>query len=201
MGQAYQPPSCAGRGGTIAIQGGMPLYFAYGSNMDVKAMAERCPRSKPLGSARLARHRFFIMDNGWASVCADPRREVHGVLWDLALADVRVLDKYEEIHSGLYQKIIQPVLRGGGASARALVYVGGSLKPGVAQPGYMEELVAAANQWDFPETYLRELKGFVPASKRTAPTPAPTAPDRSAQSAQGVKVRPRFATPLDKGRS
>jgi len=122
-------------------------------------------------------------------------------LWDLALADVRVLDKYEEIHSGLYQKIIQPVLRGGGASARALVYVGGSLKPGVAQPGYMEELVAAAQGWDFPETYLRELQSFVPAHTRAGTAPPRKAPDRSAQSVQGVKVRPRFATPLDKGRS
>ena len=27
----------------------MPLYFAYGANMDVAAMAQRCPNSKPLG--------------------------------------------------------------------------------------------------------------------------------------------------------
>jgi hypothetical protein len=178
----------------------MPLYFAYGSNMDVKAMAERCPRSTPLGAARLARHRFFIMDSGWASVCADPRRDVHGLLWDLALSDVRELDKYEEIHSGLYKKITQPVLRGGGASARALVYVGGSLKSGAAQPGYMEDLVAAAREWSFPETYLRELQSFVPAHTRAGTAPPRKAPDNSAQSVQGVKVRPRFATPFDKGR-
>jgi hypothetical protein len=200
MMQAYQPKSVAGRGGEGAIQGVMPLYFAYGSNMDVKAMAERCPRSTPLGPARLARHRFFIMDSGWASVCADPRRDVHGVLWDLALSDVRVLDKYEDIHSGLYQKIMQPVLRGGGASARALVYVGGSLKSGAAQPGYMEQVVAAARDWSLPEIYLRELQGFVSAHPRAGAAPAWKAPDGSAQSAQGVKVRPRFATPFDKGR-
>ena len=169
--------------------------------MDVKAMAERCPRSTPLGLARLARHRFFIMESGWASVCADPRRDVHGVLWDLALSDVRVLDHYEEIRSGLYKKITQPVLRGGGASARALVYVGGSLKAGVPQPGYMDQVIAAAQDWSLPENYLRELQSFVPASQRAGPAPAWTAPDGSTQSAQGVKVRPRFATPLDKGRA
>ena len=200
MGQAYQPRSPAGRGGAGAIQGSMPLYFAYGSNMDVKAMAERCPRSKPLGLARLARHRFFIMDSGWASVCADPRRDVHGLLWDLALSDVRVLDKYEDIHSGLYRKIMQPVLRGGGASARALVYVGGSLKSGLAQPGYMEQVIAAARDCSLPEPYLRELQTYVQAPTRAGAPPAWTAPDGSAQSVQGVKVRPRFATPFDKGR-
>ena len=33
----------------------MPLYFAYGSNISAEAMARRCPRSKALNLARLAR--------------------------------------------------------------------------------------------------------------------------------------------------
>ena len=164
-------------------------------------MAQRCPRSKPLGPARLARFRFFIMESGWASVLPDPRREVHGVLWDLALADVRVLDNYEDIRSGLYRKIMQPVLRGGGASARALVYVGGTSRAGAAQPGYMEQVIAAARHWDFPDAYMRELQAFAPQGSRVKDAPAWTAPDGSSQSVQAVKVRPRFASPLDKGRA
>ena len=46
----------------------MPLYFAYGSNMDIAAMARRCPASRPLGIARLARHRFAILQAGYATV-------------------------------------------------------------------------------------------------------------------------------------
>ena len=180
----------------------MPLYFAYGSNMDVNSMAERCPRSKALGPARLARHRFFIMESGWASVCADPRRDVHGVLWDLALSDVHVLDAYEDIRSGLYKKIMQPVLRGGGASARALVYVGGSVKSGPAQPGYMEQVLEAARNWSLPDHYLRDLQAFIPAMPRGSAAAAWTAPDGSAQKTRpAIKVRPRFATPFDKGRA
>ena len=38
----------------------MPLYFAYGANMNVAAMAARCPRSKPLGLAKLVRHRLVV---------------------------------------------------------------------------------------------------------------------------------------------
>jgi len=49
----------------------MPLYFSYGSNMDVAGMAARCPRSKPLGLARLAHHRLAIMrEEGMESVWA-----------------------------------------------------------------------------------------------------------------------------------
>ncbi|MDB5640961.1 MAG: gamma-glutamylcyclotransferase [Hyphomicrobiales bacterium] len=182
----------------------MPLYFAYGSNMDVEAMRLRCPRSTPLGVARLARHRFFIMQGGYASVMRDPRREVHGVLWDLALSDVRTLDAYEDVRSGLYRKVVQPVLRGQGASARALVYVGGSVAPAPPLPGYMESVLSAARAWDFPETYLRELAAFAPGAGRPGAAAAWRAPDGTEQVAgvavERPKVRPRFASPLDRGR-
>jgi gamma-glutamylcyclotransferase (GGCT)/AIG2-like uncharacterized protein YtfP len=185
-------------------KGGMPLYFAYGSNMDVEAMRARCPRSTPLGAARLARHRFFIMQGGYASVMRDPRLEVHGVLWDLALADVRALDAYEDVRGGLYRKVMQPVLRGQGASSRALVYVGASTQPGAPLPGYMECVLAAARQWAFPENYLRELSAFAPHAAKSPGAPQWTAPDGSAQQPGAPpprpKVRPRFASPLDRGR-
>jgi hypothetical protein len=73
----------------------MPLYFAYGANMSVSGMARRCPRSKPLGPARLARHRLAVMREGWLTVARDPGSAVHGVVWELALADVAALDRYE----------------------------------------------------------------------------------------------------------
>src|SRR4051794_22635086 len=119
----------------------MPLYFAYGSNMERAAMAERCPASKPLGLARLPRHRFFVARAGFASVARDPRRTVWGVLWDLTLADMPALDRYEFVASRLYVKMHQPVLSEAGPK-RALIYVARSTAPGVARPGYMETIVA-----------------------------------------------------------
>ena len=50
----------------------MPLYFAYGANMSVEAMARRCPRSKALGQARLERHRLAVMREGWLTAAARP---------------------------------------------------------------------------------------------------------------------------------
>lgn len=182
----------------------MPLYFAYGSNMDVKAMRARAPASRPLGAARLPRARFIIMEGGYASFVRDAQRCVHGVLWDLALADVRALDRYEGVASGLYKKIQQPVLREGGGAARALIYVGGSTARGEPHAGYMESVIAAARAWSLPDAYLRELGACAP---RVAGGAAPVwrAPDGSAQAASlpvrsgpAAKVRPRFATPFDR---
>ncbi|MCX7325824.1 MAG: gamma-glutamylcyclotransferase [Hyphomicrobiales bacterium] len=152
----------------------MPLYFAYGANMDVAAMAGRCPGSKPLGLARLPRHRFIITRDGYASVIRDPRASVHGVLWDLALSDVRVLDRFEEVDRGLYAKITQPVIAEGGPR-RALVYVGASAEIGAPRPGYLESVLDSALSWGLPEAYTAEMKRFL----RGGPTlrePPPAGP-------------------------
>jgi gamma-glutamylcyclotransferase (GGCT)/AIG2-like uncharacterized protein YtfP len=140
----------------------MPLYFAYGANMDAAAMSHRCPKARPLGRARLARRRFIIMEAGFASVAPDPRANVHGVLWDLALADVPALDRFEEIARGLYRKISQPVLREAGGAVSALVYVGSSIKPGEPHPGYLESIIDAAREWSLPAPYVAFLETLTP---------------------------------------
>jgi gamma-glutamylcyclotransferase (GGCT)/AIG2-like uncharacterized protein YtfP len=138
----------------------MPLYFAYGSNMDRAAMQMRCPKSRPLGRARLAGHRFVIMGSGYASVRRDPQRSVHGVLYDLAFADMPALDRYEDVGRGLYRKITQPVLREAGGPTRAIVYVGASAQEGLPQGEYLDRIIAAARAWALPETYIASLRSL-----------------------------------------
>jgi hypothetical protein len=146
----------------------MPLYFAYGSNMDREAMRLRCPKSRPLGRARLARHRFFIMSNGHGSVKCDPRMDVHGVLYDLAFSDMPPLDHYEETGRGLYRKISQPVLRDGAAPVRALLYIGALAQEGMARGDYLDRIVAAAQEWKFPDNYLTYLRSLGPTATSVA---------------------------------
>jgi gamma-glutamylcyclotransferase (GGCT)/AIG2-like uncharacterized protein YtfP len=144
----------------------VPLYFAYGSNMDAAAMARRCPASRPLGIARLVRHRFAILQAGYATAVRDPGATVHGLLYDLALADVPALDRYEDIARGLYRKLVLPVLRKEAGPVRALVYVGAGLSGGQPRPGHMEGVVAAARAAGLPAPYLAFLATFT-AGNRT----------------------------------
>lgn len=137
----------------------MPLYFAYGSNMDVAGMAVRCPGSKPLGTARLARHRLAIMREGWLTATRDPAGVVHGVLWDLALADVGALDRHEGLAERLYVKRQQGVATPAGAR-RALVYFGANAGPGVARQDYIAIVIGAAAHWRLPAATLRRLRRF-----------------------------------------
>jgi hypothetical protein len=148
----------------------MPLYFAYGSNMSMAPMKARCPASKPLGPARLMRHRFIVNVDGYGTVVRDPRRAVWGLLWDLSLADVAALDRYESLHTKLYAKAVQPVLTAQGPR-RAMLYVATRHHPGQPKTGYMEDVVASARDAGLPDAYLAELAAWAP-NARASDAPA-----------------------------
>ena len=135
----------------------MPLYFAYGSNMNVDAMSRRCPRSKALGLARLERHRLAVMHEGWLTAVRDATSAVHGLLWSLALSDIAALDRHESLSQGLYTKETQPVIAERGPK-RAIVYFGANAGPGVLRPAYIAEVLAAARSWRLPAGGLAALE-------------------------------------------
>ncbi|MBM3550768.1 MAG: gamma-glutamylcyclotransferase [Alphaproteobacteria bacterium] len=138
----------------------VPLYFAYGSNMDAAAMAARCPRSQLAGTGRLAGYRMILMASGFVSVAPDRRMCVHGVMWDVAVGDVAALDRYENVAHGLYVKRYLPILREPVGSARALTYVGARPDFGVAPFGYIEGIIAAARAHALPDAYIDYLSGL-----------------------------------------
>jgi hypothetical protein len=175
----------------------MPLYFAYGANMDVEAMARRCPRSRPLGLARLMRHRLAIMREGWLTATRDPRGRVHGVLWDLALADVSALDRFEGVGEGLYKKTAQPVVAVGGPK-RALVYFGRNDGPGRADAAYIRAVIVAARGWRLPAEALAALEGFAREAGAGTGVDAAAPRVRTAADVAAPRVRPRFATPFER---
>ncbi len=127
--------------------------------MNAGAMVRRCPRSKALGFARLERHRLAVMREGWLTAVRDPRSAVHGVLWDLALADVAALDRYEGVPQGLYAKLLQAVIAGRGPK-QAIVYFGANAGPGVLRPDYMAGVLAAARSWPLPAEGISALEGL-----------------------------------------
>jgi len=144
----------------------LPLHFAYGSNMDAAAMARRCPRSRRIGRARLARWRFVIMPSGFASVVPDPRATVYGALWEVPVSDVMALDRYEQVGRGLYAKKMIPVLKEPFGSSPALVYIGAAPNQGAAWPGYLADIVAAAETLKLPAAYVGYLSYLLAEQKK-----------------------------------
>lgn len=79
-----------------------PLYFAYGSNLNVKQMAQRAPEAKFFGAMRMPNWKLVF--RGVADIEADPGNHVEGGLWRITGADEMALDGYEGVKSGFYVK-------------------------------------------------------------------------------------------------
>jgi hypothetical protein len=141
----------------------MKRYFAYGSNLDVAAMATRCPGARLVGPAALQGWSFGLDASGYATIVpASVERgagaKVFGLLWTIKAADERALDGYESVATGLYRKEFLPVRHmSGGASLPALVYVAnGPLGVRPRQP-YLDEVIAAARAQGLPADYIATL--------------------------------------------
>jgi cation transport regulator ChaC len=138
------------------------LHFAYGSNMHQNLMRRHAPAAAPVGVATLKDHRFIITADGYASVEPKRGQAVHGVLWRLTARDRVTLDAWESIAAGLYRAETLPV-RQAGRRVPALVYVARPGRIGRPKPGYMELVIAAARQWNFPQNYVASLQHWLPA--------------------------------------
>lgn len=155
----------------------MPLYFAYGLLMNREEMTRQCGRAVFVGVARLPRHRLFMMNEAAASIVRDPRRDVHGIVWDVPFSDMAALERFERCISGLQIKISQPVILKGGAK-RALIFVGRGQVPGKPRPGYVASLIAAGRLNGLPITYLHEIEHGEPPQRKPG-TPLFKAPASS----------------------
>lgn len=80
------------------------LYFAYGSNLHVAQMAQRCPESVFLGTAVLPGYRWQINQRGVANVVAAPNHFVEGLVFRVGTRDERALDRSEGVSRSLYLK-------------------------------------------------------------------------------------------------
>jgi gamma-glutamylcyclotransferase (GGCT)/AIG2-like uncharacterized protein YtfP len=143
----------------------MTLYFAYGSNMSRAPMRARCPSAREVGTATLAGYRLIVTSDGYASVVPEAGGIVHGLVWRLAPRDIAALNAYESLDTGLYRIVTLPVSVGA-RKVSAMVYVARSRTPGLARPGYLEAVVAAARELDFPPAYVDALARWLPAGAR-----------------------------------
>ena len=78
------------------------LVFAYGSNMDVKQMQDRCPSAKDAGVGRLLDHRVQFKDgvirqNAVATLTRTPGTRTLGILYEVDDLDLERLDFYEGV--------------------------------------------------------------------------------------------------------
>jgi len=129
--------------------------------MDDRLVRAICPRARLLGTGMLAGYRFRITRYGMATVVPDPQARTHGVVWEIARRDERMIDRFEGVGEHVYRKRLLPVhlhVEPGEAALPCLVYVAAHFEAGRPREGYMERVLAAARRRHLPAPYLAELR-------------------------------------------
>ena len=137
----------------------VPLYAAYGSNLDPRRMGERCPHSPLRGTGWLLGWRltFGGEDLGWdgalATIVEDPLEQVFVAVYDITDEDERLLDGWESADSGLYRKTRVRVATLVGEQL-AWTYVLDAYEGGLPSASYLGILAEAAEAADAPDDYV-----------------------------------------------
>lgn len=138
----------------------MPLYFAYGSNLDVSQMQQRCAAPVRLvapGCLRGYALAFTAYSSSWAGGVADvvlaPQHEVWGLVYELSLEALARLDVYEG-YPHLYTRFQSCVATAQGVLRAVWIYTVVN-KQAFMPPSarYLDVLRHAARRFDFPEAY------------------------------------------------
>jgi hypothetical protein len=116
----------------------VPIYAAYGSNMDPEQMLERAPHSPMSGTGWLL---------GWRLT----------VLYDMSPEDERSLDRWEGSELGIHRKLKLRVQTLDG-SVLAWLYVLDSYEGGLPSARYLGVMADAAYAAGAPEDYVYDLR-------------------------------------------
>jgi hypothetical protein len=147
----------------IATLSVVPLYAAYGSNMDPAQMMERAPHSPMAGTGWLVGWRltFGGEDLGWegalATLVEDGDSQVFVVLYDVTREDEERLDRWEGSELGLHSKIRLRVQTLEG-SVLAWLYVLDAYEGGLPSARYLGVVADAAEAAGAPADYVAALR-------------------------------------------
>ena len=137
------------------------LYAAYGSNLDPRQMAERCPHSPLRGIGWLTGWRLTFGGEGWdgalPTVVEEESSHVFVALYDVTDSDEAALDEWESASSGLYRKIRLTVSTLDGSQV-AWVYVLNDFEGGLPSARAIGLLSDAAEAAGAPDDYVKELR-------------------------------------------
>ena len=101
------------------------LYIAYGSNLNLRQMAMRCPTAQLVGTGEVRDYELQFKGapyGAFATICAKEGAAVPVAVWSLQNRDEKVLDIYEGVKAGHYFKKEIPVQLGD-QTKLALVYI------------------------------------------------------------------------------
>jgi len=133
------------------------IYLAYGSNLNLGQMRQRCPYAVPLGVATLPDYRLLFRGGGRSAVATiEPfvGGSVPVLLWEITPRDEEALDCYEG-WPRLYRKETVTVELAG-RSVEAMVYIMNGHPLGQPSPYYLNAIMEGYVSAGFDTAVLDE---------------------------------------------
>jgi gamma-glutamylcyclotransferase (GGCT)/AIG2-like uncharacterized protein YtfP len=137
------------------------LYAAYGSNLDPRQMAQRCPHSPLRSTGWLPGWRITFGGEGWdgalPTLVEATGSQIFVALYDVTEADESTLDGWEGADQGLYRKVRVRVATLDGEQP-AWVYVLDDFEGGIPSARTLGLLADAAEAAGAPAYYVADLR-------------------------------------------
>ncbi len=136
------------------------LYFAYGSNMNHKQMAERCPGSCFVKRVYLEGYKFIYdgysntRKGAVANIIEENGNIVWGGLFEIKEDDLRSLDRYEGYPKS-YDRKIEKLIDGVGDVYDAWIYFRIGQKQGQPSEDYRNIVIKGAYDCNLYQEYIR----------------------------------------------
>ena len=135
------------------------LYFAYGSNMNIAQMNQRCPTNlDKVGSARLDDYEFGFDSRGYANIRSKQGEYVWGFVWKIDELCVSSLDRYEG-YPNVYNRKNVVVIDKNGKNLNAFVYIQSDDEfGGIPQKDYLlNKIIPGAIENGLPNEWINKL--------------------------------------------
>ena len=141
-------------------------YLAYGSNLNVSQMKQRCPNAKPVGTAIIRNYELLFKGSKTGSyLTIEPKNgeKVPVAVWEVTESDEKRLDLYEGFPKFYYKKNVEVTVNS--RKIKAFVYImHEERKLGVPSRQYMTTCMEGYQDFSFDRKFLetafqKSLKG------------------------------------------
>ena len=117
-------------------------YIAYGSNMNARQMACRCPGAKLLGTGRLPGAKLSFYVHATVESSRIKGAYVPVACWEISPANEKLLDSYEG-HPNYYVKEIRTVQMDDGRMITGMIYIMNLKRAGLPSRDYFHGILSA----------------------------------------------------------
>ena len=127
------------------------LYIAYGSNINLKQMAYRCPHSKVVGTSEIKDYELEF--RGVATIVPNDKSEVPILIWEIDGRDEHSLDKYEGFPNYYRKELFEIDVNGEKKECMAYLMNNGHISPPMSY--YYNVIKQGYEANDMNTSYLR----------------------------------------------